>query len=351
MKITALIPAHNEEDQISKTISSLLSQTVPPTSIIVIADNCTDRTVEISRTFPVEVFSTVNNTSRKAGALNQGISRTSSDIIMILDADTTLASTFIEEGLSILSSDERIGAVGGVFKGSTPSGFLEHCQANEYVRYGEHIAVTGKTSVLTGTAALIRRDALVDVANNRGSILPGTRGEFYDSEAITEDSELTLALKTLGYILKSPVSMSCTTELMPTWGDLHRQRVRWYKGMMDNLYAYGCTKTTWKYFAQQAMLLTSTVVLSLLLILTVVCILTGTLQFSIFWLGIGSIFLVERIVTAWNSSYKGRLLSSLVFPELYYDLALQRAFISAGLLFIQKKQTSWNHVASTNISS
>ena len=36
-----------------------------------IADNCTDATVEIAREHRVEVVETVDNTDKKAGALNQ----------------------------------------------------------------------------------------------------------------------------------------------------------------------------------------------------------------------------------------------------------------------------------------
>ncbi|MFF7250623.1 glycosyltransferase [Embleya sp. NPDC008237] len=59
MRITALVPAHNEEAQIGETIQSLYGQRRPPETIIVIADNCTDRTVEIARGMGVQVYETV----------------------------------------------------------------------------------------------------------------------------------------------------------------------------------------------------------------------------------------------------------------------------------------------------
>ena len=47
--ITVLIPAHNEESCISETLASLLSQSLPPARVVVVADNCTDATVRLAR--------------------------------------------------------------------------------------------------------------------------------------------------------------------------------------------------------------------------------------------------------------------------------------------------------------
>ena len=71
--VTVLIPAHNEAACIADTIASLRSQSHQPARIVVVADNCTDETVAIARGAGVEVFETVGNTKKKAGALNQAL--------------------------------------------------------------------------------------------------------------------------------------------------------------------------------------------------------------------------------------------------------------------------------------
>src|ERR671936_346307 len=71
-RIVAVIPAHDEEEQIGDTVRSLLQQSVRPDRIIVVADNCTDATAAVAAACGgVEVLATVDNHSRKAGALNQ----------------------------------------------------------------------------------------------------------------------------------------------------------------------------------------------------------------------------------------------------------------------------------------
>src|SRR5512135_959119 len=80
MNVIALIPAHNEEEQISGTLDGLLAQTMPLDKILVILDNCTDSTEQIvagySKRFPViEYMASVDNPHKKAGALNQALPR------------------------------------------------------------------------------------------------------------------------------------------------------------------------------------------------------------------------------------------------------------------------------------
>lgn len=91
--VTVLIPAHNEEASLALTIASLLAQSHRPERVIVVADNCTDSTVAVARHAGVEVVESVDNTKKKAGALNQAlkrllVSRGDNDLVMVMDADT-----------------------------------------------------------------------------------------------------------------------------------------------------------------------------------------------------------------------------------------------------------------------
>lgn len=345
LRVVALIPAHNEAAALPGTVASLRAQTRPVDRIVVVSDNSTDATVATATSLGVEVFETVANTDRKAGALNQALRHVEAENVLVLDADTSIARTFVEEGLGLLDARPELGAVGGVFRGTPPASLLEQFQSNEYERYAVQIDVTGRTAVLTGTAALIRMEALAEVARNRGSRLPGPWGAAYDPGAITEDSELTLALRTLGYELASPRTMECTTELMPTPRDLHRQRVRWYKGMLDNLRAYGLTRVTARYYGQQVMLAVGALMLMSLVVLTVATAVMGTFQIVPFWLGVGAALVVERLVTVWGNGPRARVIAALVIPELCYDLFLQLTFLRAFVLAAASRDVQWNHVA------
>ena len=75
LRLTVLVPAHDEALTIAATLESLWGQTRPPDRVVVVADNCTDDTAESRGEHGAEVFTTVGNTEKKAGALNQALSR------------------------------------------------------------------------------------------------------------------------------------------------------------------------------------------------------------------------------------------------------------------------------------
>jgi len=99
-KLLVLIPAHNEEGSIGNVLNALLTQTRVPDRIVVVADNCTDKTEQIARRFRgVTVMRTVGNTERKVGALNQGWLRWQAgyDYVAGIDADTILAPDCLQQ--------------------------------------------------------------------------------------------------------------------------------------------------------------------------------------------------------------------------------------------------------------
>ena len=123
---------------------------------------------------------------------------------------------------------------------------------NEYTRYAREIARRrGRVFVLTGTASVFRSRAMKVVADSRGSLIPGRRGDVYDTAALTEDNEITIALKSLGALIISPRECTVVTEVMPTWRSLWAQRLRWQRGALENLGAYGVTAQTARYWSQQ----------------------------------------------------------------------------------------------------
>jgi cellulose synthase/poly-beta-1,6-N-acetylglucosamine synthase-like glycosyltransferase len=180
--VTVLISAHDEEVSLGATIDSLLSQSHRPERVIIVADNCTDSTVEIARQRGVEVIESVGNVHKKAGALNQAMAQVlptlgDNDTVMVMDADTSLDPGFLAVAGAQLTADRALMAVGGLFYGDRSPGLLAQFQRNEYVRYGREIRRRrGFVFVLTGTASLFRARALRTIADDRGGAIPGTRG-------------------------------------------------------------------------------------------------------------------------------------------------------------------------------
>jgi hypothetical protein len=152
---TVLIPAHNEEASLGHTIASLRAQSHPPERVIVVADNCTDSTAAIARRAGVEVFESVDNTEKKAGALNQALAQLlpgqgDNDLVMVMDADTVLDDEFLEAAVARFTSDRALMALGGLFYGEEGAGLIGQLQRNEYIRYARDIRRRrGRVFVLT----------------------------------------------------------------------------------------------------------------------------------------------------------------------------------------------------------
>lgn len=351
VRITALIPAHNEQAIIADALTALRAQSRVPDRIIVVADNCTDDTIEIVRGMGIEVAETVGNTHKKAGALNFMLARilpdiTAEDAVLIMDADTILSERFVESAAARLEKDPELIAVGGVFYGEDGFGLIGQLQRNEYVRYARHIGRRkGKVFVLSGTASIIRGYALRTVAESRGSLLPGRPGDVYDTVALTEDNELTLALKTLGAKMVAPQDCKTVTEVMPDWNALGRQRLRWQRGALENLGAYGMTRTTASYWGQQFGIAWGTIALNAYFLLLIVTLLAAEeWAISTFWAIVGLVFVVERVVTVWDGGWRARLIAATLVIELVYSLFLQWIFIRSLFGIALRTHAGWNTV-------
>ncbi len=95
MSYRILMPAHNESEIISATLTRLLNELPDndPQHVIVIADNCADDTAQIARSFGVTVLERTDPDRRGKGyALDHGIRHLATtgqppEIVIILDAD------------------------------------------------------------------------------------------------------------------------------------------------------------------------------------------------------------------------------------------------------------------------
>lgn len=351
VRITVLVPAHNEEASLPVTLAALGRQTRPPDRVIVVADNCTDRTVDVAHEMGHETYETVDNSHRKGGALNQALGHLlpttgDNDVVMIMDADTSLGEQYLETAAAHFESDPELIAVGGVFYGEPGGGLVGQFQRNEYTRYSLQIrARHGRVFVLTGTASVFRAGALLDVAAARGVFIPGEPGNVYDTAAMTEDNELTLALKSLGAPMTSPPECKVVTEIMPTWRNLWVQRQRWQRGALENLSAYGLTRATARYWGQQFGIAYGTVALNLAILLMLVTVLAlDEWVWFPFWGTIGLIFVIERVITVWRGGWKARVLAALLLPELAYDVFLQIVFVSCLVDITFGRTPKWGHV-------
>jgi hypothetical protein len=237
-------------------------------------------------------------------------------------------------------------AVSGLFYGEDGGGLLGQFQRNEYSRYQRVVSRRPeRVFVLTGTASVVRSYALRAVAAARGPLIPGPPGEVYDTLAMTEDNELTLALKTLGAKMYAPPQCVVTTEVMTTWRDLWRQRLRWQRGAIENIAVYGLTRATALYWWQQAGLAYGVLAfLSYVLLFLITVLSAETMRWSTFWIVVGLVFVAERLATVWAAGWQARVLAAPIVLELGYALFLQFCFLASIAQIGSGKKADWNYV-------
>jgi glycosyltransferase involved in cell wall biosynthesis len=361
-RVVVLIPAHNEEGLIGAALESLAAQTRIPDEVLVITDNCTDLTAQVASAHGVASRTTILNRDAKAGALNQVLAElllrlTDNDAVLVMDADTQLSARFISEAAWRLREQDgqpsRVGAVGGIFLGYPVRGLLALIQDNEYVRYARDIGRRkGRADVLTGTGTLFSVRALREVEHARSlGVLPPATG-IYGIDALTEDNELTLAFKCLGYRCVSPKDCISGTEMMPTLSRLSYQRLRWQRGALENLRVYGLTRHTFPYIAKQVMTYVAVAFLPFFLTAMVYArIETGTIGWSWFWIYVTAFVVFERVWSVKRGGWKSVALAALVLPEALYDLYLHGVYLKALTDILTGAQATWDRTETAGSAS
>jgi exopolysaccharide biosynthesis WecB/TagA/CpsF family protein len=91
-----LIPAHNEERLIGQTLAALMPTLAPRDRVLVVADNCDDRTAAVAREAGAEVVERYDPQRRGKGhALSFGLDELAKgppDVVIVLDADCLVGS-------------------------------------------------------------------------------------------------------------------------------------------------------------------------------------------------------------------------------------------------------------------
>jgi hypothetical protein len=94
VECVVLIPAHNEEAGLGPTLASLAPELIPGDRVLVIADNCTDRTADVARCSGAEVVERFDSARRGKGyALAFGLDSLRAsppEVVVVLDADCTM---------------------------------------------------------------------------------------------------------------------------------------------------------------------------------------------------------------------------------------------------------------------
>ncbi len=225
-KVSAIVPAWNEEKVICKTVNSLLASRYENLEIIVVDDGSTDQTYQVAydafKDNPrVKVFTKPNG--GKSSALNYGIEHSKARIIITMDADTIMAPDAIRRMVRHFK-DKNVAGVAGNVKVGNRDNLITKFQALEYIisqnldRKAFHIL--NSISVVPGSIGAWRRRVII----KSGGLNPDT---------LAEDTELTLRVLKMGYRIENEPNAIAYTEAPDNFKVYSKQRFRWMFGTLQ----------------------------------------------------------------------------------------------------------------------
>ena len=343
--VTVLVPAHNEEAGIAATVEGLLAQETPEwlriAGVVVVANNCTDRTAEIARSYPVTVLEMDRNPDKKAGALNHGWRETArdADLVLTMDADTVLLPDTVAAMAGEMRANAVLGAVCARYWATPGRGLAWRLQRLEYTRYDDLRDLRGwRVSVASGAAAMYRGRALEQVAAARD-------GAPWDGASLIEDYALTLELKARGWRVAAAKKAHVYTTPPDTFRALWRQRLRWGRGGMDE-----CLKRGWSPATRQDVLsyvlFGFSVFFRVLFVamLTLMIVYQVPFRYALIGLIPLAVMWVERMTSMWRLPGRGPLdvaLVAILLVEDVYGFFLEWCAVVAAFRCLNARRQAW----------
>lgn len=231
--VSVFIPAHNEERDIADAVHSIFANSYKNLEVIVINDASTDRTQEILEgmldTYPELKILKLEKNLGKANGLNLALAMSHGDVIVTLDADSTLDEHAIQWAVWHFNNFPRVGAVTGNPRVRNRTSLLGKIQTAEYASVVSLIKRTqriiGKVMTVSGVVAAWRRKAIIDAG-------------LWDSNTITDDIEMTWKMETRFWDVRYEPNMICWMFVPETLKGILVQRKRWAQGGVEVIRAH-----------------------------------------------------------------------------------------------------------------
>jgi cellulose synthase/poly-beta-1,6-N-acetylglucosamine synthase-like glycosyltransferase len=228
--VSVLVPAHNEAHEIGATLRAVdaAAARYKGEVRVVVMENCssdeTARVAEATLAASEHITDYTVDSSTipgKARALNRGLDLIEDGFVVRIDADTEISPRAIHIAMRHFAN-QTVGAVGGLPMPHEDEGLLSKVRAIEVLLRHGFVQVSfgafGGIFGLPGMFVIYRKDAL-DAA---GGFTEGMNGE---------DTDITLAMASIGYRNVSEPRALFYTETPDTLAFLREQRTRWFRSL------------------------------------------------------------------------------------------------------------------------
>ncbi|MFN3178822.1 MAG: glycosyltransferase [Thermus sp.] len=209
MRISVVIPAHNEEAFLPKALQAVLAQTLPPFEVVVVDNASTDRTREVAEAFGVRVVYCPQK--GVAYARQAGLLAARGEWVAMTDADSIPLPTWLQ---SLARNAQDAVALYGPLRFYGVSPWTAWVSEWGYRAFLNFMALLGKPN-LAGANMMFLKEAALRV------------GGFPEVEA-REDVLLGWKLRRMGRVRYVPEALVLTSprRLKGGWGRFLVQQVR-----------------------------------------------------------------------------------------------------------------------------
>jgi cellulose synthase/poly-beta-1,6-N-acetylglucosamine synthase-like glycosyltransferase len=245
-----VVPAHDEEEAIVRTINAIQSQLNPADRLIVVADNCTDETANLASEAGANTIERKDAALRGKGfALDLGIkyieAGSAPQVVVFIDADCVVAPGCISRLVNMAESTGR----------PVQGKYLMHATVpNSAMRIAE-FSFKIKNYIRPGGGS---RFGLPCLLYGTGMAFPWNliQGSLLANGHLTEDLKLAIDLSLLGFPPFYCDIAACDSTFPETRGALSSQRKRWEHGYFSSIIEYmpklvmkAFTTRDWRLFA------------------------------------------------------------------------------------------------------
>src|ERR1700730_722715 len=221
IKVSVLLPGHNEGSVLRRAISALWEQSRGDLQIVVVDDGSTDDMARVGRELKreglVDVFVSTGLRGGKSAATNLGLSFCTGELIVVGGIDTSFDLYAIERVIEPFCDPLVACVSGNIGVRNYRASVVTRLQAIEYlitISLGRHLSdLLGVVLIASGAFAAFRRDALIAVGG--WDVGPG------------EDANMTLKLRRAGWKVRFAPEAWALTDVPETASALFKQRRRW----------------------------------------------------------------------------------------------------------------------------
>ncbi len=329
--VSILVPAHNEEVVIGRTVEALMQLEYPHAKleIVIINDSSTDRTgailAEKQVKYPALKVLTIEppvGGKGKSRALNEALKIVTGELIAVYDADNMPERMALINLVRVIMSSPDLGAVVGKFRTHNVNSNLLTRFINIETLSFQGLVQAGRChlfglTTIPGTNFVVRRRILEQLGG-------------WNPDALTEDTELTIRIYNEGYLIKyvpESVTWEEEPETMRTW---IKQRTRWVQGNIWvighgilNLHRMNSTRIIWDiiyFFCIYVVFFLSVLISDFIFILGLLGVSSITIKgpLLLIWFLAFALFIVEMFISLTFERGEGNLKNFLLVSIMYF---------------------------------